>query len=113
MTINHVFDTNTEITKIIPTLYDMRNKICKEYLDKMRNEFYDIISEPIRVNSKLKEAPKYGKSIFAYDIKSRGAKDYTQLVKSVINDENKFNSAESTDSVELKSAKKTAGASAS
>jgi len=74
-----------------------RNKICREYLDKMRNEFYDLLSEPIRVNIKLKEAPKHGKSIFAYDKKSRGAKDYMQLVKDVINDEAKNNSASSID----------------
>ena len=87
LTINHVFGSSTKITKIIPTMYDMRNRICREYLDKMRNEFYDVLAEPIRVNAKLKEAPKFGKSIFAYDMKSRGAKDYMQLVKSVINDE--------------------------
>ncbi|MBR9700135.1 ParA family protein [Candidatus Woesearchaeota archaeon] len=87
LTINHVFETDTKITKIIPTMYDKRNKICKEFLQKMRNEFYDILAEPIRVNSKLKEAPKYGQSIFHYDGKSRGAHDYMQLVKSVFNDE--------------------------
>jgi chromosome partitioning protein len=94
LTINNVFETNTKVTKVIPTLFDKRNKICKEYLDKMRNEFYDILAEPIRVNSKLKEAPKYGKSIFAYDKKSRGAEDYMKLVKSVINDEEKAASNE-------------------
>ena len=113
MTINHVFETETKITKIVPTLFDMRNKICKEYLDKMRNEFYDIISEPIRVNSKLKEAPKFGKSIFAYDNKSRGAKDYMQLVKSVINDEEKMKISSSTEPVDVASEKKAASMSAS
>jgi chromosome partitioning protein len=94
LTINHAFDTETRITKIIPTMYDMRNKICREYLDKMRNEFYDLLSEPIRINAKLKEAPKFGKSIFAYDAKSRGAKDYMKLVKSVINDESTLKAEE-------------------
>jgi len=112
-TINHVFETDTKVTKIVPTLYDKRNKICKEYLDIMRNEFYDIISEPIRVNSKLKESPKYGKSIFAYDKKSRGAEDYTQLVKSVMNDEEKIKAELDIDSVEMDSEKKVVGASAS
>ncbi|MBS3135792.1 ParA family protein [Candidatus Woesearchaeota archaeon] len=94
VTINHTFGTSTKITKIIPTLHDKRNKICRESLDKMRNEFYDMLSEPIRVNSKLKEAPKYGKSIFSYDNSSRGAKDYMKLVKSVINDEKGARSVE-------------------
>jgi chromosome partitioning protein len=85
--LNDSFGKEIAITKIIPTMFDRRNKICKEYLDKLRNEYYDIIAEPIRVNSKVKEAPKYGKSIFAYDKKSKGAFDYFELVKSVVNDE--------------------------
>ncbi len=89
-TINYVFGSHTRVSKIVPTLFDKRNKICREFLDKMRNEYYDIVAEPIRVNAKLKEAPKYGKSIFAYDNSSRGANDYMQLVKSVINDEEKI-----------------------
>jgi chromosome partitioning protein len=109
--INHVFDTDTKVTKIIPTMFDMRNKISREYLDKMRSEFYDIISEPIRINSKIRESPKFGKSIFAYDIKSRGAKDYWKLVKSVINDEAKLDKAEEV--IEVSAMKKNAGASAS
>ena len=104
MTINQVFETETNITKIIPTIYDKRNKICREYLDKMRNEFYEILSEPIRINSKLKEAPKFGKSIFAYDKKSRGAQDYMQLVKSVMNDEEKIKSSSVSVDLEAKKA---------
>ncbi|MBD3164677.1 AAA family ATPase [Candidatus Woesearchaeota archaeon] len=105
LTINHAFGTKTKVTKIIPTMFDKRNRICKEYLDKMRSEFYDVISEPIRVNSKLKEAPKYGKSIFSYDKKSRGAQDYTQLVKSVINDEKKIQEIAELDSIAVASRK--------
>ncbi len=92
LTINHVFGSETKVTKIVPTMYDKRNKICNEFLDKLRNKYYDILAEPIRVNAKLKEAPKFGKSIFSHDKKSRGAKDYMQLVKSVINDEKKMKS---------------------
>jgi len=111
LVINHVFDTNTKITKIVPTMFDMRNKICREYLDKMRNEFYDITSEPIRVNSKLKEAPLFGKSIFAYDASSRGAKDYWQLVKCVINDEAKISAEIEAEAIEVSAKRASATAS--
>ena len=87
--INKAFGSETKITKIIPTLHDKRSRVCREYLDKMRNEFYDILAEPIRINSKLREAPKHGRSIFNYDPKSRGAKDYMQLVRAVLNDESR------------------------
>jgi len=85
--VSSVFDHNIRITKIIPTLFDKRNKICKQSLDKIRSEFYEIVSEPIRIDTKLKESPCMGKSIFSYAKNSRGAKDYARLVQSVINDE--------------------------
>ena len=77
------------ISKIVPTMFDKRNKICVECLKQIQAEFYEIVSEPIRVNSKLRECPKSNKSIFAYDKSSRGAEDYGKLVRSVVHDEAK------------------------
>jgi len=82
--INENYGNDIEITKVIPTLYDQRNKICKETLDSMRKEFGRLVSVPIRQNSKLKEAPKYGKSIFTYAKSSNGAQDYNKLVEEVL-----------------------------
>lgn len=88
--INEVFEHGVQITKVIPTLYDQRARICKEMLHQMENEYYDVISNPIRMNSRLKEAPRDKKSIFTYDPKSNGATDYKQLVNTVVYDEAKF-----------------------
>lgn len=82
--INETFGHNARITKVIPTLFDKRNKICKETLAEIQAEFNSLASNPIRINSKLKEAPKKGKSIFSYAKSSAGAKDYTALVNEVI-----------------------------
>lgn len=82
--INSVFKHKAKVTKIIPTLYDQRNKICKDVLKSMRSEWDGLLAEPIRVNSKLKESPGSGKSIFGYDASSRGAKDYKVLVDDVM-----------------------------
>ena len=76
--------TDIKISKVIPTMYDVRNKICKETLAEIQTEFSQLCSYPIHINSKLKEAPKYGKSIFSYAASSRGAKDYGQLVEEVV-----------------------------
>ena len=73
-----------KISKIIPTLYDRRNKICKETLAELQTEFSQLCSYPININSKLKEAPKYGKSIFSYAGSNRGSKDYAQLVEEIL-----------------------------
>ncbi len=78
------------VSKIVPTLYDKRNKICNTILEKMQNNFYGSISAPIRVNSKLKEAPMNKKSIFSYAKNSSGAVDYNALVQGVLMDESKY-----------------------
>ena len=82
--INEAYNSNCRITKVIPTLYDQRNRICKETLRDMEDRFNGLTSRPIRINSKLKEAPKKGKSIFKYARSSPGAKDYGALVEEVI-----------------------------
>ncbi|MBU0470674.1 MAG: ParA family protein [Nanoarchaeota archaeon] len=82
--INNTYNHDIKITKIVPTLFDKRNKICKEILVEMKEEFSRLVSTPIRMNSKVKEAPKYGKSIFSYAKSSPGAKDYGKLVEEVL-----------------------------
>ncbi len=82
--INESYNHNIQITRIIPTLYDRRNKICRETLTDIQTEYPKMTSYPIRMNTKLKEAPKHGKSIFKYAGSSIGARDYAQLVEDVI-----------------------------
>lgn len=82
--INDAYKCNCKITKVIPTMYDTRNKICKQTLVEIKNEFESLVSTPIRINSKVKEAPKYAKSIFSYAKSSPGAQDYGKLVDEVL-----------------------------
>ncbi|MBN1275697.1 AAA family ATPase [Candidatus Woesearchaeota archaeon] len=85
--LNDYFDHHLRITRIVPTLYDARVKTCKESLQHLQNDHYELLAEPIRTNSKLKEAPKAMQSIFKYAPSSRGAKDYASLVSAVLSDE--------------------------
>ncbi len=86
--LNNYFDHNLKITSIIPTMYDSRNKTCRETLQEMQNLYYTKLTEPIRINSKLKEAPIAKKSIFSYAPKSRGAKDYAGVVNIIMAENN-------------------------
>lgn len=88
--LNEYFDHSLAISKVVPTMFDKRNKISHKCLTEIQNEFYEVMAEPIRINSKLRECPMAKQSIFSYDKGSRGAKDYAQLVKSVLRDEPKF-----------------------
>ncbi len=72
------------VTRIIPTNFDRRLKLSKDILNRIQDEFYGTMSDPIRTNSKLKEAPNKKRSIFAYAKKSSGAKDYGKLVEEII-----------------------------
>lgn len=85
--LNDYFDHNLKITRIVPTLFDARIKSSREALQHLQNDHYEILADPIRTNSKLREAPKAMQSIFKYAGSSRGAKDYEALVRLVLADE--------------------------
>jgi len=81
------FDSQLKISYIVPTLHDKRNRLNKWVLEKLKNDYAGLITEPIRINSKLAEAPRSGKSIYSYAKNSRGSKDFWALVETVISDE--------------------------
>ena len=83
-TVNDNYGHDLKITKVIPTLYDKRSRICKDTLQDIHNDFPYMISTPIRMNSKLKEAPKKGRSIFKHAKNSNGAHDYGKLVDEIL-----------------------------
>ena len=85
---NKMNSRNVLISAILPTMYDKRSKICDEILAKMKKEYTPLmVVEPIRANSKLKEAPKAKMSIFSYDKKSTGSEDYWKFVKLMLENE--------------------------
>lgn len=88
------FNHHTEfVSSILPTMFDSRNRVCKEVLAKMKEEFTPLlVTDPIRMNSKLKEAPKAKMSIFSYDKKSPGAEDYWKFTKLVLENEYMYDS---------------------
>ena len=85
--LNDFFDHELKITKIVPTMYDLRNKMSPTVLKDIQNEFYEVVADPIRINSKVRECPIAKQSIFTYATGSRGAQDYDKLVRSVVRDE--------------------------
>ncbi len=72
------------IMGILPTFYDRRNRISHESVSTLRGYFKDKVLPPIRVNTKLKEAPSHKMSIFEYADDSHGATDYRKLVDWVV-----------------------------
>lgn len=69
------------ILGVLPTFYDQRNRISDESVKSMQSYFRDRVLPPIRVNTRLKEAPSHKQTIFDYAPYSRGAADYRKLVR--------------------------------
>ncbi len=91
--LNKMKSQKTLISSILPTLLDQRAKICKDIHARMMQEFTPmLVADPIRANSKLKEAPKSKMSIFSYDKKSTGSEDYWKLVKLTLENEYMYDS---------------------
>jgi len=82
--INETFEHDLMISTIVPTMYDRRNRVCTDVLKKITSEFNGLTVDPIRINSKLIEAPAFAKSIYDYAASSKGAQDYKSLVDFII-----------------------------
>lgn len=82
--VNQVLLHPITILGILPTFYDMRNNISDEAIKTLQGYFHDKVLPPIRVNTRLKEAPRHSQSIFEYGPTSRGARDYQRLVDWVV-----------------------------
>lgn len=78
--VNQVLMHPISVLGILPTFYDMRNNISDESVRTLKGYFHDKVLPPIRVNTKLKEAPSHQQTIYEFAPDSRGAADYQKLV---------------------------------
>lgn len=78
--VNRALMNPVDLLGILPTFYDMRNNISEESIKTLESHFHDKVLSPIRVNTRLKEAPGENQTIFEYAPNSRGAEDYRELV---------------------------------
>ncbi len=71
---------------IVPTLYSRRLRQDREVLGVLQRHFADRVTEPVRKNVKLTEAPSHHKTIYEYSPRSAAATDYGRLVERVLRD---------------------------
>jgi len=82
--INEFLKRDIVITGILPTFFDIRNRISHLILQDLQKSFQAKCLPPIRINTRLKEAPIHRMSIFEYAPDSHGAEDYNLLVERVM-----------------------------
>ncbi len=69
------------VAGVLPTFYDVRNKLSAEAVTYLRKTFGARTLPPVRVNTKLAEAPSAKKTIFEHAPDSNGARDYIRVVE--------------------------------
>jgi chromosome partitioning protein len=80
--VNSYSSGNTQIFGILGTFFDSRTRLSKEVLETLKKHFPDtLLDTVIRINTSLREAPSFNRTIFEHAPMSRGAFDYYQLTE--------------------------------
>ncbi len=82
------FNPGLEIEGVLLTMYDDRTNLTRQVESDLREFFGSKVFQTVIPRSvKLAEAPSFGKTILAYDPRSRGAEAYIQLAKEILANE--------------------------
>ncbi|MDX1938067.1 MAG: AAA family ATPase, partial [Flavihumibacter sp.] len=82
-------NTSLVIEGILMTMYDGRLRLCNQVVSEVRKHFDELVfSTIIHRNSKISEAPSVGKPVVLYDAVSKGAMNYLNLAKEVLQKNN-------------------------
>ena len=74
-----------EIEGFLLTMYDSRLRLSNQVYDELKKHFDTLVFETIiQRNTRLSEAPSYGKPAILYDAESKGAQNYLQLAEELI-----------------------------
>jgi chromosome partitioning protein len=74
-----------QIEGILMTMYDGRLRLCNQVVSEVRKHFDDMVfTTIIHRNTRLSEAPSFGKPVILYDSDSKGAINYLNLAKEVL-----------------------------
>ena len=76
------------IQGVLLTMYDERTRLGQQVKEEIEKFFGDLVYDTvIPRNVRLGEAPSFGKPIFLYDIRSKGAEAYLSLAKEFLEHE--------------------------
>lgn len=82
-------NTELQIEGILMTMYDGRLRLSNQVVEEIKNHFGDLVFNTIvHRNTRLGEAPSFGKPAILYDAESTGALNYLNLAKEVLQKNN-------------------------
>lgn len=78
-----------QIEGILMTMYDGRLRLCNQVVSEVRRHFEELVfTSIIHRNTRLSEAPSFGKPVILYDADSKGAVNYLNLAKEILQKNN-------------------------
>jgi len=82
-------NTDLQIEGILMTMYDGRLRLSNQVVEEIKNHFGELVFNTIvHRNTKLGEAPSFGKPALMYDADSTGAVNYLNLAKEILQKNN-------------------------
>jgi len=74
-----------DIEGILLTMYDRRLNLSNQVIDEVKRHFEALVFETlIYRNTRLSEAPSFGQPVLAFDARSKGAINYMNLAKEIL-----------------------------
>jgi chromosome partitioning protein len=82
-------NTDLEIEGILLTMYDVRLRLSNQVVEEVKTHFQQMVFDTIiQRNTKLGEAPSFGESIIMFDAASKGAINYLNLAREILQKNN-------------------------
>lgn len=80
---------NLDIEGIVLTMYDTRTRMANQVVEEVKTHFQDLVYDTvIHRNTKLSEAPSHGETIVMYDAASKGAINYLNFAREILQKNN-------------------------
>lgn len=78
-------NTELEIEGIVLTMYDTRLRLANQVVEEVKMHFQEIVFDTvIHRNTKLGEAPSFGETIIMHDASSKGAINYLNFAREIL-----------------------------
>jgi chromosome partitioning protein len=90
-------NNNLQIEGILLTMYDARLRLSNQVVTEVKRHFQDLVFDTIiHRNTKLGEAPSFGKPVIMYDAECSGAINYMNLAREILQNNGKMEQDETT-----------------
>ncbi|MCC6690883.1 MAG: ParA family protein, partial [Bacteroidia bacterium] len=78
-------NTDLSIEGILLTMYDIRLRLANQVVEEVKTHFQNMVFDTIiQRNTKLGEAPSHGETIIMHDASSKGAINYLNLAREIL-----------------------------